>query len=63
MHDFSRNPEMYAHMEGTLSLYRDINKLLKSIHYHNLRYADLIRPGKIKKLKRLLDSSSNTNLN
>lgn len=46
MHHFTRNPEMYTHMEPTMSLYREINKLLKSMNFHGLRYTDLLRPSK-----------------
>lgn len=46
MHDMSRNPEMFAHMEGTVSLYREINSILKGIAINSLKYGDLLRPSR-----------------
>ena len=47
LQEFSRNPEMFGHMETNIALFREVNKLLKSLCYHNFRYADLVRPCKI----------------
>ena len=46
MHEFSRNPEMYAHMQSNIHLFRDINNILRGIGYENFRYLDLLRPSK-----------------
>ena len=43
--EYSRNPEMHAHMENQLSLYREINQLLKELGYMRLAFIDLIRPN------------------
>ena len=43
--EFSKNPEMHAHLEQQLSLYREINHLLKELNYMKLSFIDLIRPN------------------
>jgi len=44
MSEFSKNPEMFQHLEANLSLYTGVNNVLKQLQYQNLRYADLIHP-------------------
>ena len=51
MSEFSKNPEMFQHLEANLSLYTGVNNVLKQLQYQNLRYADLIHPSKFKKKK------------
>ena len=46
MSEFSKNPEMFQHLEANLSLYTGVNNVLKQLQYQNLRYADLIHPSK-----------------
>jgi len=40
----TKTPEMFQHLEGNISLYRESNFILKSLNYHNLSYGDLIWP-------------------
>ncbi|XP_046640134.1 tropomyosin-like [Daphnia pulicaria] len=44
MHKFSSNPEMFVHLEGNLSLFRTVNRILKELGYHNFKYGDMIKP-------------------
>ena len=44
--EFSRNPEMLTHLEGTLTLYREINHILKRLGYTNFKYIDILKPSK-----------------
>lgn len=47
MTEFSKNPEMFQHLEGNIGLYMGINSVLKSLKYQNLFYSDLIHPSKL----------------
>jgi len=44
MAEFSKNPEMFQHLEGNIGLYMGINSMLKRLKYQNLFYSDLIHP-------------------
>jgi hypothetical protein len=44
--EFSRNPEMFIHLEGPLALYREINCILKRLGYSNFKYIDILKPSK-----------------
>ena len=48
MAEFSKNPEMFQHLEGNIGLYMGINSMLKRLKYQNLFYSDLIHPSKYK---------------
>ena len=41
---------MYQQLEGSVSLYREANSVLKMLNYHSLHYGDLIHPSKITKI-------------
>jgi len=45
MGEISKNPEMFYHMEGTFSLFREINYILDGIGCQKLYPIDLIRPS------------------
>ena len=45
MQDHTRNAQMYAHCEGTMSLYRNINSILKNVGYSSFCYGDLLKPS------------------
>ncbi len=45
MHELSRNPEMFVHFESTMSLFREINNILKSVGCTSLRFGELRRPS------------------
>ena len=47
MTEFSKNPEMFQHLEGNIGLYMGINSVLKRLKYQNLFYSDLIHPSKL----------------
>lgn len=51
LQEFSRNPEMFGHMESNVALFREVNKLLKRLCYYNFRYVDLIRPCELQASK------------
>lgn len=44
MNQFSRNPEMFQHLEGNMSLFREINNILKHLGYTKFKYGDMIKP-------------------
>lgn len=45
MNQFSRNPEMFQHLEGNMSLFREINNILKHLGYTKFKYGDMIKPS------------------
>ena len=45
MHLYTRNPEMYSHLEGNISLLKEINQVLHTLNANPMKYGDLIRPS------------------
>ena len=41
----SSTPEMLTHLEGTISLFRSINSILKRVNYHDFKYGTMLKPS------------------
>nr|CAH0103174.1 unnamed protein product [Daphnia galeata] len=40
----SSTPEMFTHLEGTISLFRSINSILKRVNYRDFKYGTMVKP-------------------
>lgn len=45
MHLYSSNPEMFAHLESNIALFRNINSILKKLGYHDFKYGAMLKPS------------------